>query len=142
MKRLNSSPPNCLKQINTTSIFLKVLGIGIALIQLVDIIIHTATNQLEPIRVLSNVIVLLWLAIVALGRFNAKFLSIAVSSIGLYLILNIIFLTREGLTNIKQGQELRIALLLLASLTTGLSTLLTYLQNNNLSRTVPKVPKV
>lgn len=43
---------------------MKVLGIGIALVQIFDVIIHAASDQLEPLRVSSNVIILVWLAIV------------------------------------------------------------------------------
>src|SRR5215204_4658291 len=116
------------KSTNTAST-LKALGIGIAVIQLLDIITHAATNQLEILRVSSNVIILLWLSIVASGRFNAKFLLTAISSIGLYLILNLIFLAREGVINVEQGGGLRVALFLLVFLTITLSTALTYKHN-------------
>ena len=66
------------KQGNSTMI-LRLLGIGIALIQLFDIIIHAATNQIEPLRVSSNIIVFLWLAVVASGRINAKFVQALVA---------------------------------------------------------------
>lgn len=49
---------------NNTNTLLKVLGIGIALVQIFDVIIHGASDQLEPLRVSSNVIILVWLAIV------------------------------------------------------------------------------
>jgi hypothetical protein len=115
------------KQINPT-VSLSFLGIGIALLQLFDIIIHAATNQMEILRVSSNVIVLLWLAAVASGRFNARFLPIAAGSIGIYLVLNIVFLALEGLTNVEQGGELRVMLFLLMFLTITLSTLLVYIK--------------
>lgn len=117
------------KSINTAST-LKALGIGIAVIQLLDIIIHAVTNQIEILRVSSNAIILLWLAGVALGRFKAKFLLTAISSIGLYLVLNIIFLAREGVTNVEQGGGLRVPLFLLVFLTITLSTALTYMHNH------------
>lgn len=49
---------------NNTNTLLKVLGIGIALVQIFDVIIHAASDQLEPLQVSSNVIILVWLAIV------------------------------------------------------------------------------
>jgi len=49
---------------NNTNTLLKVLGIGIALVQIFDVIIHAASDQLEPLRVSSNVNILVWLAIV------------------------------------------------------------------------------
>ena len=114
-----------------TPVILRVLQIGVAIIQLLDIIIHAATNQLEILRVSSNVIVLLWLAIVAIGKLNAKFLQIAASSIGAYLVLNIIFLAINGATNAEQGGGLRVTLFLLVFLTITLSTLLAYLQDKH-----------
>lgn len=107
---------------------LRVLQITVALIQIFDIVIHAATDQLELLRVSSNVVILLWLAIVTMEKFNEKFLQMAASSIGAYLILNVIFLAVEGVTNAEQGGGLRTMLFLLVFLTITLSTLLTYLQ--------------
>ena len=112
-----------------TDTILKTLGIGIAVIQLTDIIIHAASNQLEIIRVSSNLIILLWLMVFMLNWYKTKFPQISISSIGLYVILNFIFLAREGLTNPEQGGSLRITLFLLMFLTVTLSALMTYLHN-------------
>ena len=117
------------KMAKNTDTILKTLGIGIAVIQLTDIIIHAATNQLEIIRVSSNLIILLWLMVFMLNWYKTKFLQISISSIGLYVILNFIFLAREGLTNPEQGGSLRITLFLLMFLTVTLSALMTYLHN-------------
>ncbi len=107
-----------------TATILKILEIGIALLQLFDILIHAVTDQLEILRVTSNMIILLWLAIAAAGKFNGKFLQIAMRSVGAYLILNITFLALEGVRNMEQGGELRVTLFLLIVLTTALSALL------------------
>ncbi|WP_129633847.1 hypothetical protein [Candidatus Oscillochloris fontis] len=112
---------------------LKTLGVGIALIQLVDIFIHAATDQLEIIRVISNLVILLWLAVIMLNWYKIKFLQISISSIGLYVILNFIFLAKEGLTNPEQGGNLRTMLLLLAFLTVTLSGLMSYMYNRTLA---------
>ena len=116
------------KRIDAITI-LKILGVIIGLIQLFDIAIHAATDQLEFLRVSSNVIILLWLAISASGRLNVKSLLTAVSAVGSYLIPNGIFLAREGWTNPEQGGELRIMLLLLVFLTVASSGVLAYLQS-------------
>lgn len=113
---------------NTTTV-LKILGFGIAITQLLDIIIHAATNQLEIIRVSANIILLVWLAVVASNRFNVKFMLTATSFIGSYLILNLFFLAREGLSNVEQGGGLRITLFLLLFLSITLSILLAYHYN-------------
>ncbi len=112
---------------------LKILGLGIALIQLFDIFIHAVTDQLEILRVTSNIIVLVWLAIAAAGKFNEKFLQIAMRSVSAYLILNITFLALEGIRNMEQGGELRVTLFLLIFLTTALSIFLIYIKDRQTS---------
>jgi len=97
------------------------LSIGIAGVQLFDIIIHVATNQLEPIRVASNVLILLWLGIVASGRIKAQFTGVTGALLGGYLGLNLFFLATAGLTNPEQGDAPRIMLFVLIILTLALS---------------------
>ena len=58
--------------------------------------------------------------------YKTKFLQISIGSIGLYLILNLIFLAQEGLTNPAQGGNLRITLFLLVFLTATLSVAMSY----------------
>jgi len=110
----------------------KLIGTLIAVIQIVDIVIHAATNQLEILRVSSNVIILLWLAGAASGKFNTMSLMAAITPIGLYLTLNIIFLASEGLTNAEQGGGFRTTLFLLVLLTTTLSSWLAYIYNTRM----------
>ena len=117
---------------NNTTVVLKILGGGIVIVQLLDIMIHAVTNQLEPLRVSSNIVVLLWLAIMASARFNTKTLLMAVLSIVVYSILNIVFLALEGVTNAEQGGELRVALFLLVFITVTLSSLLAYIHRKTM----------
>lgn len=100
-----------------------VLGIAIAAVQGVDIVLHAATNQLEPLRVSSNVVVLAWLAAVAWSKFDARTPRVAALFIGAYVVLNGIFLAVEGVLN--DGQP-RTAMFLLVFLTVTLSGLLVY----------------
>lgn len=106
---------------------MKLTGIAIALVQMFDILLHAVTNQLEPLRVTSNLVILLWLAMAASGRLNARLRLIAFASNGAYLALNLVFLTLEGFTNLEQGGTLRVALLLFVSITVMLSGLFAYL---------------
>lgn len=103
----------------------------LVLVQIFDVVIHAATNQLEPIRVTANVIILLWLTVIGSRRFTSKFLPISFGSIGAYLVLNLIFLAREGLTNPAQGNEPRVMLFLLLALTVTLFSWLTYLRRQH-----------
>lgn len=109
----------------------RALTVSIATVQLLDIIIHAATNQIEVMRVAANVIVLLWLAIVVSDKVRANSLGLSLKTIGLYLLLHIIFLAREGVTNTAQGGDLRIALFVFMILTVGLSVLLTLKRRKN-----------
>ncbi len=117
------------KKTNST-VIMKSIGVAIVVTQLLDIIIHAATNQLEPLRVTSNIIILAWLAIVVSGKFHDKSQLIAVASIAAYFILNIVFLSLEGVTNAEQGEELRITLFLLMFTTMALSSWLTYIRRD------------
>ena len=105
------------------------LTIAIALVQIFDIFIHAATDQLEFLRVTSNILILGWLGLAATGKLNKKFLGVSVSSVGLYLLLNFLFLLQEGFTNPEQGGAPRTMLFLLVLLTVGLSALLTFKPN-------------
>lgn len=101
------------------------LGIAIILIQLVDIIIHVATDQAEPIRITSNIIIMSWNVALGMNWLGKQARPISFATIGTYLILNLIFLSQNGLTNPEQGGTVRMALFLLVFLTVVLSALLT-----------------
>ncbi len=108
----------------------KILGVVIILIQLFDIFIHAVTDQLEPLRVIANLIILAWVFLLLLGKLSEKIKSLTLGSIGAYLGLNIIFLALEGLINPNTG-TLRGTLFLLVILTTALSAgLFTQLKKN------------
>jgi hypothetical protein len=121
MEKPLSTPPRTL----TT---LKLFGIALILVQLLDIIIHAATNQLEPLRVSSNIIIVVWLLVVAMRNVKLNTLQVAAFAIGAYLVLNVVFLALEGITNEAQGGSLRVALFILVSVTLLLSSAFTYLQ--------------
>ncbi|MBT3313945.1 MAG: hypothetical protein HN390_04960 [Anaerolineae bacterium] len=101
----------------------KILGIVIILVQLFDIFIHAASDQLEPLRVISNLIIVAWVVVLLAGKLGEKIKSASLGSIGTYLGLNLIFLALEGLTNANTGAP-RSMLFLLVILTTALSSVL------------------
>jgi len=103
------------------------LTLAIALVQIFDIVIHAATDQLEPLRVASNMIILIWLAVSLSGQFNTKSMLAAGGALGGYVILNGLFLALEGVTNPGQDGELRVMLFVLIGLTGALSIGLVFL---------------
>lgn len=97
------------------------MHIFLALLQVFDIIIHAATNQLEALRVTSNIVILLWLAAKSMGWLTAKPKYAAIAAPGIYLVLNFVFLINNGFTN---NGEPRTMLFILVALTITLSAIL------------------
>jgi hypothetical protein len=110
-----------------TGLALTLTGLALALLQLIDIVLHAATAQLEALRVSANLLILLWLALTASGRLKSRFPQTAAAATGAYLLLNLVFLAGAGLTNPALGGAVRAALLLLVSLTLVFSGLFTIL---------------
>ena len=70
-------------------------------LQALDVLLHVATDQLEPVRVASNLILGLAVFIAARpGRFARSLILVAS---GAYLALNILFLVQYGLANSNTG---------------------------------------
>jgi len=82
----------------------------LAFVQLLDILVHIAVDQVEPIRVASNLIILAWLVFGAAGLITEPARYISIGVIGVYLLLNFIFLGINGITNPAQGGALRLPL--------------------------------
>lgn len=97
----------------------KGLGYAIAGVQLFDIVIHAATDQLELLRIGSNIVILVWLGWLLFGNTLARSKSAGYSAVSIYIVLNIVFLMIFGATNPEQGDALRTMLFLLIALTTG-----------------------
>ena len=100
------------------------LSILIALVQLFDIVIHVGTNQIEPIRIVSNMFIFVWLGIIISGRLNHIAWRIAGGFVGAYVLMNALFLVEEGLINPTNGQ-FRTMLFVLVGVTVSLSIWLT-----------------
>lgn len=96
----------------------------IALVQVIDILIHVGNDMIEPIRILSNVFILVWLGIVLSGRFNQIPWRVASGFVGVYLLLNVVFVATEGFINPANGQ-FRTVLFVLVGVTVVLSVWLT-----------------
>ncbi len=92
----------------------------LVLVQLIDIGVHVASGQVEPLRIAASLLILGWLA--ARSRGQAQIRTIQLSVVGAYLALNLLFLAQAGLTNPDQGGQLRIALLIFVLVTTVLAT--------------------
>ena len=112
---------------------LKLLGVTIILIQLFDMFIHVSTDQVEPIRITSNIIIIVWIITALIGLLKEQLRAISIATIGTYFFLNAIFLAQNGLTNPEQGGALRTMLFLLVLLTVTLSTLFTFRSSTSAS---------
>ena len=99
---------------------LMALGSIIIVIQLFDIAVHILTNQVEPIRIISNVIIM---ALILSNVFSIKPLNqtIAYVAVVAYFILNIIFVIRNSIWT--ENGDLRIVFFLLVISTLLLSIL-------------------
>jgi hypothetical protein len=96
----------------------------IALVQVFDIVIHVASDMIEPIRITSNVVIFVWLAIVVSGRLNNRPWRVTSGFVGVYLLLNAVFLATEGLIN-PANDQFRTVLFVLVGVTVALSLWLT-----------------
>ena len=109
---------------------IKLLTVSIATIQILDVLVHATTNQLEVLRVCSNGIILAWLIYLSLNKANKKSWPYSYIPTGIYLLLNILFLDRAGLINTSSGEP-RIALVLFVLATAILSAILIVLTNQS-----------
>ncbi|MBX3047631.1 MAG: hypothetical protein KIT46_08610 [Anaerolineales bacterium] len=91
----------------------------LGLVQVADIAVHVATEQVEPLRIAASLIILGWLA--ARSRGQAQTRASQLTVIGAYLALNLAFLAQAGLTNPDQGGQLRVLLLVFVLVTLGLA---------------------
>lgn len=101
----------------------------IIVIQIVDVFTHALTNQLEMIRVQSNIVIVLWTIFLYLktSKFSKRLLSTL--SISIYLILNFLFIFQFGIINQYSG-DYRIALILFVISTASLS----FIQTNQFKK--------
>ena len=67
----------------------------IILIQAADITVHVLANQVEPLRITANVIIIIWL-LLPLKNLTKP---LSLGSVSLFAILNIYFLSQFGITN-------------------------------------------
>jgi hypothetical protein len=97
----------------------------IGLVQGLDVGVHVAAGQLEPLRVAANVLIALW-AVVAVVRTDAARGLAVRGALGGYLLLNAVFVALDGPTNPAQGGAVRWMLFALVVATTvavlGLAT--------------------
>lgn len=97
------------RTINISKLKLIILGI-----QLFDILIHVAVNRIEPLRIVSNIVIILW--VILLIRFSVeskRWISYVV--ISLYGILNLWFIISDRVFTYFTGQELGVMFALIVS---------------------------
>ena len=109
----------------TARMILSIVG----LVQVFDIFVHVASNQIEPLRIAGNIVIFAWLVALAfVGVAIRKSLTrVTLLALVAYLALNAIFLGVEGFTN--QG-ETRTVMFLLVAVTTVLSAFYAFAYKN------------
>jgi hypothetical protein len=89
----------------------------LGLLQVFDVVVHAATDQIEPLRVVANVLIAGWAVVAAVRRGPAGRLAVP-AALGAYLLLNAGFVALEGVTNPDQGDAVRWMLFALIAATT------------------------
>ena len=87
-------------------------------LQIIDITVHVLSDQIEPLRILANALVIIWF--IQIYKNKSKNLGYLVTTI--YLGLNTLFLVLNGLSN---NGEPRIFFWISISLTVLISILIT-----------------
>ena len=87
-------------------------------LQIIDITAHVLSDQIEPLRILANALVIIWF--IQIYKYKSKNLGYLVTTI--YLGLNTLFLVLNGLSN---NGEPRIFFWISISLTVLISILIT-----------------
>lgn len=82
-------------------------AIALTVVQLIDIAVHLGTDQIEPVRLASNALIVGWLVWTLIVR--APSLAGWIVILG-YVALNTLFLAVNGLTNPQMDDALRIPL--------------------------------
>ena len=100
------------------------LAAVISLVQVFDIVIHVASDMIEPIRITANVFIFVWIGIVGSGRLNHIPWRVTRGFVGVYFLLNAVFVATEGFINPANGQ-FRTVLFVLVGVTVTLSVWLT-----------------
>lgn len=97
------------RKINISKLKLIILGI-----QLFDILIHIAVDRIEPLRIASNIVIILW--VILLLKFSVeskRWISyVVVDSYGL---LNVWFIISDRVFTYFTGQELGVMFALIVS---------------------------
>ncbi len=95
------------------------LALALLALQFLDIAVHVASDQAEPLRITANLVILVWAAFPFSGRMSPAVRRATLPALAAYLLLNGVFLAQHGLTNPASG-GLRLALLAFVALTSGL----------------------
>lgn len=102
----------------------------IVLVQVADVLLHAASNQLEPLRITANVLLCMGLAALFSARGRALFAQVELFCVGAYLTLNAVFLATAGVVNPLNG-NVRLPLFVFVGVSALLSVWLWRLQAKN-----------
>lgn len=77
----------------------------IVLVQILDIVVHVGTNQIEPLRIAASIIVMVAVALVVSGQLADRIRQVTFGSVGICLVLNGIFLALAIAESVELGLE-------------------------------------
>ncbi|MGA0236042.1 MAG: hypothetical protein ACO3NE_10680 [Alphaproteobacteria bacterium] len=103
---------------------MRVITVLVVMVQLLDMAVHVFSNQAEPSRIASNLI--LAAGVLFAGRMDGgRSQLILILSILVYAVLNLVFLVQNGMVNTATGSA-RIPLFGFVIVSLVLSSLLVY----------------
>lgn len=103
---------------------MRVIFALLLIVQLLDMAVHVFTNQAEPTRIASNLILGLG-ALFAARQSSGRSELLLIISVLLYAVLNLVFLVQNGMVNTTTG-AVRLPLFGFVMVSLALSSLMVY----------------
>ena len=93
-----------------------VLLVALAGVQLIDVVFHIATGQVEVLRLIASAVIVMAAVIARAVPVGSAGITVIVVGAAIYLVLNVVFLVDAGLVNPVTGAP-RIPLFVFIALT-------------------------
>ena len=93
-----------------------VLLVALAGVQLIDVVVHLATSQVEVLRIIASAVIVMAAVVARAVPVGSAGITVIVVGAAIYLVLNVVFLVDAGLVNSVTGAP-RILLFVFIALT-------------------------